>query len=258
LGAQISSFALDSEASRYGWGLELSGDSILLGYHAQELERSPGDGLAQGQSLTLGSSVGYAYLRSAARRFASVERAVSLPEPGLSYHAPNRREQYAALHLPGVAAEMRISRPFGAWDVSARLQPSFGAVGAPAFYAWSAENLDERSKHILHRQGYFYGWGAALSASTRLSLGPLRAGFDFAYATYASQDGLDRHPEQLTVDVTATGDVLRYGWSLGVAPNGRPVSVMFDWRVRRFRSDVEGFRHTARALERGLSVSWVF
>ena len=257
-GAELSSFSLDVEASRYGWGLDVAGDTLLLGYHAQDFERAPGSRGIKGESVTLGSSLGYAYLRSSAHRYAAVERAVSLPEPDISYHAPNRREQFAALHLPGIAAEMSLLRPLYTWEAALRLQPSFGGVGAPAFYEWSAENLDERSKHILHRQGYFYGWGAALNVSTRLSLGPLRAGFDLVYAKYRSQDGLDRHAEQLTVDVPASGDVLRYGWSLGVSPPGSGVSVLLDWRLRRFHSEVGGFQLTARAVERGVTASWAF
>jgi hypothetical protein len=91
-----------------------------------------------------------------------------------------------------------------------------------------------------------------------LALGPLRAGFDLKYAGYESQEGLDRHQEQLTVDEHAAGDVLRYAVSLGVAPAESPASVAFDLGVRRFRSRVGGFERIARAVERGLSATWVF
>jgi hypothetical protein len=36
------------------------------------------------------------------------------------------------------------------------------------------------------------------------------------------------------------------------------VSVSFDLSVRRMRSNVGGFERTARAVQRGISASWVF
>jgi hypothetical protein len=255
-GAELSSFALQSEASRHGTGLSVAADTMLLGYHAQSLTRE--QRRVVGESVTIGSSVGYDYLRSSANRYATVERAVGLPQPRISYHEPNRREQYGALQLPGLAVDLRLARTWAAFDASARLQPSFAGVGAVAFYDWSAANLNERSKHILHRQGYFYGWGGAAHLTTRVALGPLRAGFDLMYGSYRSQDGWDRHPEQLTVDVPASADVLRYAGWVGVAPAGGAVSVSFDLGVRRTRSNVGGFERTARAVQRGISASWVF
>jgi hypothetical protein len=137
------------------------------------------------------------------------------------------------------------------------VQPSFAGLGAASFYEWAASNLAERSKHILHRQGYFYGWGGVANVGAKLSLGPLRAGFELMYGVYRSQDGLDRHPEQLTVDVPAQGDVLRYTGALGIAPTPN-ASVAFEMGVRRFRSNVGGFELTARAVQRGINASWVF
>jgi len=253
--AQVSSFALEVEASRQGWGQRIAADTILAGYHAQRFTRA-GQGL-RGASLTFGTSLGYEYFRSSANRYASVERAVARPEPSLSYHAPNRREQYGALQLPGLAADFRWLGSSAGLEGSARLQPSFAGLGAPAFYDWAAANLDQRSKHILHRQGYFYGWGGVVNLAAKASLGPARAGFELMYGAYRSQDGLDRHPEQLTVDVPATGNVLRYVGSLGVAPAPN-VTVAFEMGVRRFRSNVGGFESTARAVQRGISARWVF
>ena len=254
-GAEVSSAALQTEASRYGSGVLLTADTMVVGYHAQRFSRSEG-GL-RGESLTLGTSLGCEYLRSSANRYAVIEKAVSLPGPKLSYHTPNRREQYGAFQLPGLALDVRWLGRAAAFEGSARLQPSFAGLGAEAFYLWAAENLDERSKHILHRQGYFYGWGGAANVSAKASLGPLRAGFELMYGAYRSQDGMDRHPEQLTRDVAASGDVLRYSGSLGVSPQPG-LDVSFDVGVRRFRSNVGGFELTARSVQRGLSAQWVF
>ena len=77
------------------------------------------------------------------------------------------------------------------------------------------------------------------------------------YGAYRSQDGMDRHAEQLTFDVPASGDVLRYSGSLGISP-APGLAVSFDVGVRRFRSNVGGFELTARSVQRGLSAEWVF
>jgi hypothetical protein len=253
--AELSSFELEAEASSYGWGLWSAADTMLAGYHAQRFVQRPG-GLSGG-SLSVGTSMGFAYLRSSANRYASVEEAVSKPGPDLSYHVPNRREQYGAWQLPGLALDVRLLGGWGSFEASARVQPSFAGLGAVAFYDWSAENPDEVSKHILHRQGYFYGWGGAGTLSARLALGPLRGGCELLYAAYGSQDGWDRHPEQLSIDVPARGDIWRYRASLGVAP--RPdLTVAFELGKRRFHSEVAGFERTARATERGVSAEWRF
>jgi len=254
-GAELSSFALSTEHSRYGSGLALSADTMLVGYHARDLTREAGEVL--GDWLTVGSSLGYDYLRSSANRDLAVEAAVALPEPDLAYHAPNRREQYSALQLPGISAEFRVARHAASVEGSARLQPSFAGLGAPAFYEWAAANRQEVSKHILHRQGYFYGWGGAAHASLQAAWRALRARFDLSYAAYASQDGLDRHADELTVDVHATGSFRSYRAALGIAP--RP-----DWTIalelgeRRFHSEVGGFPLTSRSVERGLSAELRF
>lgn len=248
--AQVSSLRVEQEVSRHGSGLLAEADTVLVGYHAQRLER---DGITlKGESVTVGSSVGLDYFRSAANRYGVVERALSDPKPGLSYHAPNRREQYGALQLPGVAADFSWFRAGFALASSMRLQPSFAGVGAYAFYDWAADNLDQRSKHILHRQGYFYGWGGALHLSAAARCGVLRGGFQLLYAAYRSQDGLDRHAEQLTVDVPATGSVLRYRATLGLAPGDGDVSFGLSLGARRLHSDVAGYALTAFEADQGV------
>jgi hypothetical protein len=256
-GAELSTFSVTAEASHHGWGLVLAGDTTLVGYHAQRLVRSGAGAPLVGDSFTIGSSVGWSYLRSSANRYGSVERTVALPQPDLNYHVPNRREQYAALQLPGFSAEMGVFRRWGALEASVQVQPSFAGLWAPSFYDWAADNLEARSKHILHRQGYFYGWGGAVNVAVRAAAGPVRASFALLYGAYTSQDGLDRHLEQLTDDVHAAGDVLTYRGRLGLAPAAGSV-IALDLGVRRFRSRVGSFEQTARAVERGVSASWRF
>lgn len=254
--AEISDFSLEVEASGYGAGVHVSADTVLAGYHAQDMRRVGAK--VHGLAVTIGSSMGYGYLKSAANRYHQVEQAVAQPEPKLKYHVPNRQEQWGAFNMPGIAADFRGLADWGGLALSGRLAPSFGSLSAPAFYDWSAANLAEKSKHVTHRQGYFYGWGMASSLDARLAIGPLRAGFELGYAVYASQDGWDRHIERLTVDVPVQGDVLSYRGSLGIAPTQGPVAISLDLGVRRFRSQVGGFERTARAVDRGVSARWTF
>src|SRR5882724_10690907 len=249
-GAEISDFSFASEASRYGGGLLIEADTVLAGYHAQNIARV--GQVDRGSSVTLGSGVGYEYFRSSANRYATVEQAVSLPRPELGSHTPIDREQFAAFDLPGVAADFRALGGWGSFDVSSRLEPSFGGLGAAAFYDFTAQNPDEQSKHVLHKHGYFYGCGGSLRLRARLALGAWRAGFDLKYAAYQSLDGLDRFQERVTADVHASGDVLRYSGSLGVAPGAGAVKIALELGGRQFRSRVGEFERTASAVERGV------
>ncbi len=255
-GAEISDFSFAGEASRYGGGLLVEADTILAGYHAQAIERRAH--VDRGASVTFGTSVGYEYLRSSANRYATFEQAVALPRPDLQSHSPTDREQFAAFDLPGLAADVRGLGSWGSFDLSTRLEPSFGGLGAAAFYDWTAANPEAQGKHVLHKHGYFYGWGGSLRVRARLALGPLRASFDVKYASYQSQDGMDRFQDRVTVDEHVSGDVLRCSGSLGVAPPKSPVAVSLQVGVRQFRSRVGDFERTARSVERGLSATWTF
>jgi Domain of unknown function (DUF3943) len=255
-GAEVSDFSFASEASRYGGGLLVEADTLLAGYHAQSIERI--SHVDRGSSVTLGSGVGYEYFRSSANRYATVEEAVALPRPALGSHTPIDREQFAAFDLPGIGADFRSLGAWGSFDVSSRLEPSFGGLGAAAFYDWTAANPDEQGKHVLHKHGYFYGWGGSLRFRARLALGAFRARFDLKYATYQSLDGRDRFQERVTADAHASGDVLRYAGSLGVAPGSGAVNIALELGGRRFRSKVGEFERTASSVERGVSATWTF
>jgi hypothetical protein len=247
-GAEISSFALGSELSRHGAGLSLQADTLVAGYHAQDRR----------QALTVGASLAYSYLRSTANVYDAFREAAELPEPALSYHVPTEAEQYAALHLPGPALDWHLRASNVALFVAARLHPDFAGLGAPAFYDWAAANPDEKGKHILHRQGYFYGWGGSGGVRAGLRLGPLRFAAEVFHGRYWSQDGLDRHVERLTADVPVEGDVLFYGGSAALKLPLLPVTLGADFGVRRFRSQVSGYERVGRISHRGFVTRLTF
>ena len=255
-GAEISDFSLTSEASRYGGGLLVEADTVLAGYHVQNIERV--SHVTRGSSVTVGTGVGYEYLRSSANHYASVEQAISGLRPQFGSHTPIAREQFAALDLPGVAADFRRFGGWGSFDLSSRLEPSLGGLGAAAFYDWEAANPEAQSKHVLQKHGYFYGWGGSLRLRARLALGAWRAGFELKYAAYQSIDGRDRFQESVTNDQHVSGDLLRYAATLGVAPGAGAVNVALQLGGRRFRSRAADFSRTASAVERGVSATWTF
>ncbi len=254
--AEISDFWLSTEASPHGAGIHMTADTLLAGYHVQRMRGTPE--APHGYAVTLGVSMAYSYLRSTANRYAEFDAAEAEADPDVSYHVPNRAEQYAAWQLPGPAIDWQVRSPWVSLLLSARAYPSFAGLGAPAFYEFAASNLEETSKHILHRQGYFYGWGGAGSLRGQLSLGPLVLAGQVFYGAYRSQDGLDRHIERVTADVPVRGDVLLYGSSVGIRPPGLPVVIGADFGVRRWYSRVTEHEARGRSVSRGFSARFEF
>ena len=250
-GAEISEFSIALEASEYGYGLTMRADTMLAGYHVQNLRLAGGK--PAGAAATFGVSMAYDYLRSEANSYASRQKLDELPAPDLEYHVPITAEQYGALQLPGPAVDYRASAPAVDVAVSARAYPSFAGFGAPAFYDWAADNLEEKTKHALHRQGYFYGWGGAGLLRGSVRLGPLVLAGHASYASYVSHDGLDRYVERLTVDVPARGSLLTYGASVGIRPLDLPVTLAADYDVRSWYSQVGGYEARDRLSSRGIS-----
>lgn len=233
--AEISSLDLALEESMHAGGFSLHADTILLGYHEQALS---GTGLrGTGHAVTLGTSIGHRFLDSGAHRFA---------------------ERFAALHLPGLAFDWHALSRLASAVASLRLHPDFAGVGALAQADWQQANPDERGKAVLRGQGYFHGWGGSVDASARLRLGPLRLDGDFLFGRYWSQDGLERHPRKMTVDAPAEGRVLWLRGSAGIQPPDLPVAVGVASGVRRWDSEVGGYRRRARAVERGFWMSVAF
>jgi hypothetical protein len=255
-GAELSDFAIGTEFSHHGSGMTMSSDTMIAGYHGQSMT---GSALApRGHAITIGASVAYSYLKSQANDYRAFREAVALPAPDLGYHTPKRAEQYSALHLPGPALDWHVRAPDVALSVAARAHPDFAGLGAPAFYDWSAAHREEKGKHILHRQGYFYGWGASGSLRASLRLGPVRFDAGIFHGRYWSQDGLDRHVESITVDVPAEGQVLFYSGSIGLKPPLLPLVLGADFGVRRFQTRVGGFERVGRISHQAFVASWAF
>ena len=229
--ADVTDLEVWAEGSHHGVGLGLEADTLLLGYHAQQIGGTVSHG--HGHAATVGASLGYQFLDSAAHGFA---------------------ERLALLHLPGLGFDWNALARDIRLSVRLRANPDFAAVGALAQSDWQAAYPDERGKAVLRNQGYFYGWGGSGRLSGAVALGPLRLDADTWYGRYWSQEGLERHPERLTVDAPAEASVFFARGGIGLSPPGTPITLGATASVRRWDSTVGEFRHQARAVGRGLFV----
>jgi hypothetical protein len=226
--AELSSLELSVEESTHAPGLELYADTMLLGYHAQAME---GSGLrGEGHAATLGSSLAYRFLDSGAHRFA---------------------ERLAAVHFPGLAVDWRAFSRHAAAVATLRAHPDFAAFGALAQADWKAAHRRERGKAVLRNQGYFYGWGGSVHVRGSAAVGPVRLAADVLWGRYKSQEGFERHPEKMTIDARAEGELLWARGSVGLEPPGLPVAVGLEARMRRWDSEVDGFFRRVQARDRG-------
>jgi hypothetical protein len=139
-------------------------------------------------------------------------------------------------------------------SVRGRASPDFAGAGATAYGDWSAANPDETAKSILRKQGYFFGWGGSARVQGQLRFGPLLARGRLFYGRYTSDEGQDRAPELITVDVPADAEHLEFGGALLLSPRDVPVGLGVYGEGRRHRSWVGGFSRTDRVMARGFTL----
>ncbi len=168
-----------------GFGFEMDADTVLLGLHANRVRRTEAG--PRGVAVVAGTSVGYGYRRDAYLRF---------------------EDRVSATRLPGLALDVDARVGRAALHAAARLHGELAGVHAAPFAAWQEAHPDERTKTTLEREGYYYGWGLSESLRLRLELPYFALEGALAHARYASHDGLDRHQEEITLDVEASDRVL--------------------------------------------------
>ncbi len=183
--ANVTRMRMRVSAGDAGHGFAMDADTFVLGVHAQRIRRR-GSGV-HGAALVAGTSVGYGYRRDAYDAF---------------------EDRIGATRLPGLALD--VDGVFGrtALYVGARAHGDFAGIHSAPFAEWQARNPGLRTKSILEREGYYYGWGFSESAVLRVELPFLALEGSVLHARYASQDGLDRDQEELTIDVEASDRVL--------------------------------------------------
>ena len=197
----------------------------------------------------------FRFLESEANDLARQSGVPTVLEPGVRLNRHRDAEQYSVVHFPGPGLDWQVFAPGIRLLTSVRAHPDFAGIGALAFSDWTNANPDEQGKAILLKQGYFYGWGGSCQAAGKLMMGPLHLGGELFYGRYYSQDGLERQPEKLTVDVPAEAQVLFYRGSLAMQPTRFPLAVGLSVMARRWSSTVGGQSRTVRLMSRGLYAS---
>jgi len=160
--------------SSEGTGYDLDTGTTLLGYYAQAV--APG---RWSRSLMIGTRISF---RAAVQRYAGW------------------RDRFALMQLPGAAVDGRLQKGRLWFRFAGTLHPTFGSADAPAFEIWRAQNPGVKSKSILEKQGYFYGFGWSTDAQLEAGWGPL--GLFGSYRRWAldSIEGLDRNQDAVQVD----------------------------------------------------------
>lgn len=176
-------------------GLELGADTLLVGWHGQTL-----DARGIGAATTVGVSIAYDYRRE-------------LLGPWT--------ERLAQMHLPGLGVDHHELLPGARVRVRGRVWADFAGLHAAGHDTWKADHLDAREKTILQKHGYYYAWGLATRLEAELELRRVSLGGRVAWATYDSQEGLDRTQESVTLDVDLRDRAFELDAWLRVAPWGR-------------------------------------
>ena len=168
-----------------GSGLDVLSDVTLLGLHRQDI--GAGAGGLHGEAITIGTSLAWLYRAEEHERWS---------------------DRISILGLPGLALDAHVLSGATALHLGLRGWATFSGVESHAFDAWESANPAQRSKSILERERYYYAWGLWARAHLELVLGPVTLGGLVSWATFDSDEGLDRTQEELTADVAAFDDAL--------------------------------------------------
>lgn len=226
----VTEFSINVSHSRAGSGLELFADTLLFGYHVQQANT------AKAARATVGTSIAYHFLDS---------------------HAAGVPERRGVLHLPGIAAETRLTYEGVSLDLWARAHPDFAGVGSLAYPIWQEAFPDERPKAILLKQGYYYGLGATGRVRASLAWGPLALRSSFELSMYDSIEGLDRAKELVESDVEAT-DVFRTASAELVLHPVTWLDLRAGVTQRKNLSKAETAREVTNIVEHGLGATFAF
>ena len=173
-----------------GSSVELSGDTILIGFHRQDIPRLEQGGT--GEAITGGLSVAYEYR----------------DETFAQWH-----DRLGILHFPGPAIDLHLFGSNWHFVFASRFHTDFAGVHARLHDQWRTQNPSVNGKTILEKQGYYYGFGASGRVTARLRTPWIGIGGAVFHGRYFSQEGVDRTQEDLDVDQKLSDTILDYqGW----------------------------------------------
>lgn len=162
-------------------------ETVLAGYFAQKLV-GPAEAVS-GSAAVAGIGVGYEH----SQRW-----------------RPEARDRWAMVHMPGPDGTI-----WAFWNgASVRLhlvmRPTFNAIDSAATGDWKLENPDVQLRSVLHRRGYYYGFGLSGRLELELAYAGASLGGMVRYAYVESFDGADRAQEKVEFDESLDDELVVY------------------------------------------------
>jgi hypothetical protein len=188
--ADVASFDLELDLSARGPGVDIFSETLLVGYHARDLA---GALRPRGVSAIGALAVSYHFRNS----------------EGFGFD-----DRQGLLLFPGLVSETGFRRGAFSFDLALGAYPSFGGMSAPSYSAWREQHPEGRTKTVLQREGYVFGWGLRTRAEASIGAGPLALRGEIDYGRLSSIQGLDRSQERVVHDQQVTEAALEYGASL--------------------------------------------
>lgn len=191
----VTSLDLLATFTSDGAGVDAIADTMLLGYHVQNIPMPEQRGV--GTAFTIGANIAYRYRR----------------EKFFGW-----RERLGVMHLPGLGVDAHVLGERFRLRASGRLNGDFAGINALAYPEWKAAHPDVVDKTILIKHGYYYAFGWSARAQLELAGPYFELGASVFYGDYDSKEGLDRSQETVTFDVDLDDRVLDYGAWLRLGP----------------------------------------
>ena len=212
--AEIASLDLEIDLGAGGPGVDWLAETLLTGYHFQDLAGR--GGLPSGGFATAALAVAYLYRNTEAFGF---------------------DDRQGLLLFPGLVSELGFQRGLFKASAGFRASPSFGGMSAPSYSLWRQQNPDGRTKTVLHREGYVFGWGVHTAAEAAIGLGGLELRGMASYGRLESIEGLDRSQERVDYDQHVIEAPLGYAVSVWAKDVSVPLELgaVFEGSMRTSR-----------------------
>lgn len=191
--ADVTRLGFGMDWARSDAGSHLETDTLLAGYQQQRLH---GHAAApRGVMWTAAAALQYRFRHTRAFGFDDREGVLGLPGPAFDLYAASE-----ALRA----------------ELSLRANAEFAGQTSVAAPEWQEDHPGVRTKTIVEREGYFYGWGGSLAAWGEAAIGPLWTRAHVRSGWYDSQEGLDRAQDRIENDTEFHEIINEYGVSLGI------------------------------------------
>jgi hypothetical protein len=226
--ADVTTLELELGASEHGVGGDLFSEAIVGGYHAQSLAFS-GE-RPSGAFATTGVAVAYRYR----------------DDPSFGFD-----DRQGFMHAPGLAVDLGAAGRRRHARLELRSYLSFGGMSNTTRSAAAWEAREGRTKTVLERWGYSFGYGSTSSAQASLGVGSFELRGGVGVTAYRSIQGLDRTQENVEEDVVVTELARDYTASAWLAPPAIPLKLGLGFETRKRRSGVEEGSDQSSATRRG-------